>query len=162
MLLYYLFWMLMGLLLHFYIIFGTNLLTAGPAQIAVFLPISVFEEKEYQTESKWNETFGNVIFGTNKIQETWTLLQEAPEAVTRVGGTPPASWAPRSSTDALLPPIYTYVPQTIRYRAKTLIPPPKLSVSTRSHLGACSGAPPEGASITEGFYIIIAPPMKCG
>ena len=46
--------------------------------------------------------------------------------------------------------------------AKNLIPPPQLSVSTRSHLGACSGAPPEGASIMEGFYIIIqAPPMKC-
>ena len=46
--------------------------------------------------------------------------------------------------------------------AKNLIPPPQLSVSTRSHLGACSGAPPEGASITEGFYIIIqAPLMKC-
>ena len=50
----------------------------------------------------------------------------------------------------------------IRYGAKNLIPPPQLSVSTRSHLGACSGAPPDGASITEGFYIIIqAPPMKC-
>ena len=36
MLLYYLFWMLMGLFLHFYIIFWTNLLTEGPAQIAVF------------------------------------------------------------------------------------------------------------------------------
>ena len=50
----------------------------------------------------------------------------------------------------------------ITYRAKTLIPQPQLSVSTRSHLGACSGAPPEGASITEGFYInTIAPPLKC-
>ena len=57
--------------------------------------------------------------------------------------------------------IPTY-PQTIRYGAKNLIPPPQLYVSTRSHLGACSGAPPEGASITEGFYIIIqAPSMKC-
>ena len=57
--------------------------------------------------------------------------------------------------------IPTY-PQTIRYGAKTLIPPPQLSVSTRSHLGACSGAPPKGVSITEGFYInTIAPPMKC-
>ena len=45
---------------------------------------------------------------------------------------------------------------------KNLIPPPQLSVSTRSHLGVCSGAPPKEASITEGFYIIIqAPPMKC-
>ena len=36
---------LMGLFIHFYIIFGTNLLTGGPAQIAVFLPISVFRRK---------------------------------------------------------------------------------------------------------------------
>ena len=78
-------------------------------------------------------------------------------------GRAPASWAPSCSTDVLLPPIYipTY-PQTIRYGAKTLIPPSQLSVSRRSHLGACFGAPPEGASITEGFYInTIASPMKC-
>ena len=65
-------------------------------------------------ESKWNETFGNVIFSPNVIQETWTLLQEVSGEVTRVEGaplgTPPASWAPQSSTDVLLPPIYTYVP----------------------------------------------------
>ena len=36
MLLYYLFWMLMGFILWFYIIFGTNLLTQGPVQIAVW------------------------------------------------------------------------------------------------------------------------------
>ena len=45
MLLYYLFWMSMGFILHFYIIFGTNLLTGGPAQIAVFLPILGFRRK---------------------------------------------------------------------------------------------------------------------
>ena len=31
--------------MHFYIIIGTNLLTKGPMQIAVFLPISVFRRK---------------------------------------------------------------------------------------------------------------------
>ena len=35
----------MGFTKHFYIIFGTNLLTGGPAQIVVFLPISVFRRK---------------------------------------------------------------------------------------------------------------------
>ena len=30
------FWMFMGFTLHFYIIFGTNLLTGGLARIAVF------------------------------------------------------------------------------------------------------------------------------
>ena len=69
MLLYYLFWMSMGFILYFYIIFGTNLLTGGPSRIAVFFCLfQCFEETEYQTESKRNKTFGNVI------QETWTLL----------------------------------------------------------------------------------------
>ena len=113
MLYYLLFWTILGFIFHFYIIFGTNLLTGGPAQNCCFLPISVFQrKKEYQTESKRNETFGSVIFGTNVIQRTWSASQEAAEAATRVEGAPPASWAPRSSTDVLLPPIYTYVPPT--------------------------------------------------
>ena len=60
--------MFMGLILHIYIIFGTNLLTRGPAHIVVFSLFQYFEEKEYQMESKWNETFGSVIFGTNVIR----------------------------------------------------------------------------------------------
>ena len=53
-----------------------------------FCLFQCFEETEYQTESKQNETFGNVIFSPNVIQETWTLLQDVTEAVTRVGGAP--------------------------------------------------------------------------
>ena len=89
----------MGFTMHFYIIFGTNLLTEGPMQIAIFFCLfQCFAEKEYQTESKWNETFVNVIFGTNVIQRTWSGRQERIEE------------APRSSTD-LLPPIYTHIPR---------------------------------------------------
>ena len=60
----------MGFTKHFYIIFGTNLLNGGPSQIDVFCLFHCFAEKKYQTESKRNETFGRVIFGTNAIQET--------------------------------------------------------------------------------------------
>ena len=87
--------------------------------------------------------------------------------VTRVGGAPPkarptASWAPRCSTDVLLPPMYTYVPPNYQVRCQKPIPLPQPSVPMRSHLGAFSGAPPEGALITEGFYInTIASPMIC-
>ena len=50
----------------------------------------------------------------------------------------------------------------VRYGAKNLIPPPQPSVPMRSHLGAFSGAPSEGALITDGFYInTIASPMMC-
>ena len=83
MLYYILFWTLMGFIIHFYIIFGTNLLTGGPTQIAIFCLFQSFVEKEYQTESKRNETFGNVIFGTNMIQRTWTLRQESNQESTR-------------------------------------------------------------------------------
>ena len=87
--------MFMGFILHNYIIFGTNLLTGGLARIAVFCLFQYFEEMEYQTESKRNETFGSVIFGTNVIQRTWSASQEAAEAATRVGGAPtPTGCAP--------------------------------------------------------------------
>ena len=70
----------MGLFIHFYIIFGTNLLTQGPVQIDVFCLFQCFAEKEYQTESKRNETFGSVIFGTNVIHRTWSGRQATNEA----------------------------------------------------------------------------------
>ena len=60
-------------------------------------------------ESKQNETFGNVIFSTNVIQENWNGRQETIEEATRQGARPPPLWAPRGSTYLLLPPIYTYV-----------------------------------------------------
>ena len=110
MLLYYPFWMFMGFILQIYIIFGTNLLTGGPARIAIFCLFQYFEEKEYQMESKRNETFRSVIFGTNVIQRTWSASQETIKAATRVEGAPPpllgappVSWAPRASIDVLLP-----------------------------------------------------------
>ena len=89
-----------------------------------FCLFECFEETEYQTESKWNETFRNVIYSSDKTQETWTLHQESHEAVTRVEGAPsplgapPTSWALRSSTDVLLPPIYTYVPPNDKRRSQ--------------------------------------------
>ena len=88
MLYYILFWTLLGFIIHFYIIFGTNLLTGGPTHNCCFCVFQYFEEEEYQTESKRNETFRNVIFSSDKIQETWTLRQESHEVVTRVGGAP--------------------------------------------------------------------------
>ena len=147
MLYYLLFWTILGFIFHFYIIFGTNLLTRGPAQI-FFCLFQCFEETEYQTESKRNKTFGNVIFSPNVIQETWTLLQGIAGELTRVEGAPWARPLPRGPPVA--PPTYSFLlyiptyPRQIKYGAKNLIPPPQPSVSMRSHLGAYSGAPSEG------------------
>ena len=116
MLLYYLFWMLMGFILHFYIIFGTNLLTGGPAQIAVFLPISVFRRKRISNgvQTEWNLRERDFWNKRDPEDLEWTSSNR--RGSQEVGGLlppwarPPPSWAPRGSTDLLLPPIYTYVP----------------------------------------------------
>ena len=83
MLYYLLFWTLLGFNIHVYIIFGTNLLTGGPAQNCCFLLVLGFRRKGISNESKRNETFGNVIFSTNKTQETWTLRQDTKEEAMR-------------------------------------------------------------------------------
>ena len=80
--------MFMGFITHFYIIFGTNLLTQSPVPVSVFSLFQCFAEKEYQTESKRNETFGRVIFGTEAIQETWSRRQGSFEVATWQGGVP--------------------------------------------------------------------------
>ena len=57
MLYYLLFWTILGFIFHFYIIFGTNLLTGGPAQnCCFFLPILVFRRNEISNgvQTEWN------------------------------------------------------------------------------------------------------------
>ena len=132
MLLYYPFWMFMGFILHIYIIFGTNLLTVGPARIAIFFGLfQYFEEKEYQTESKRNETFGSMIFGTNMIRRAWSVSQEAGEAARRQeGGPTPSGRAPLSRGPLRRPPTYFFLlymptyPENIQEHHETQFPPP--------------------------------------
>ena len=88
MLYYLLFWTLLGFVIHFYIIFGTNLLTGGPAQNSYFLPVLGFRRKGISNGIQRNETFGNVIFGTNVIQRTWSGRQAINEEATRQGAHP--------------------------------------------------------------------------
>ena len=109
MLYYLLFWTILGFIFHFYIIFGTNLLTGGPAQNLCFCLFYCFEETKYQTESKRNKIFGNVIFSPNVIQETWTLLQGVKEAVTRVGAPLPPRARPLPRGPLGAPPTYSFL-----------------------------------------------------
>ena len=96
----------MGFIMHFYIIFRTNLLTGGPVQIAVFRLFQCFTEKEYQMESKRNETFARIVF----LEQTQSrrLGVDVKEATRWPRGRrarlppwarPPASWPPRFFLD---------------------------------------------------------------
>ena len=64
-------------------------------------------------ESKRNETFGRLIFGTNVIQRTWSGRQERSEEATRQGGAPPTlvgpSWLHRPTSSSY---IYLRTPKT--------------------------------------------------
>ena len=102
----------MGFIIHFYITFGTNLLTGAQPILQFYCLFQYFKEKEYQMESKRNETFGSMIFWKNMILETWSSHQKIPEESRRLEGAPrtywarpPVSWAPRAPTDRLLSPI---------------------------------------------------------
>ena len=170
MLYYLLFWTLLGFIIHFYIIFGTNLLTGGPAKNCCFF-LAYFRVSK-KRNIKWSPN-GMKPSGTLFSQQTWSKrlgvgVKKQSRRPRGRGRAKPPGRALHPRGPHVAPPTYSFLlyiptyPQTIRQGAKNLIPPPQPSVSTRSHLGACSRAPPEEASITEGFYIItIAPPMKC-
>ena len=65
---------LMGFTMHFYIIFGTNLLTGGPVQIVVFLPISVFHRKgiSNRLQTEWNLWESYFLNKRNPGELEWT------------------------------------------------------------------------------------------
>ena len=137
----------------FYIIFGTNLLTGGPAQNCCFLPISEFRRKRISNGMK---PLGELFFGINVIQGTWSTRQEINEVATRQGGAPDPCARPHPrgplvapSTDffCLYIPIY---PKKIKGNNRSGVPPPQASVATKNQSGPCSGTLPEGGSLTDG------------
>ena len=99
----------MGFILHFYIIFGTNLLTGGPTQIVVFCLFQCFAEKEYQMKSKRNETYEKLILSTNVIQETWSGSQETIEVATSQAARPPPWRALHPCGPLVAPPTYSFL-----------------------------------------------------
>ena len=123
MLLYYPFWMFMGFTLHFYIIFVTSLLTGGPVQIVVFFAYFSVSQKRNIKRSPNGMKPSGVLFleqtqsrrlGVDVKKET--RRPRGRRARPRGVRVPPPLWAPRSSTDLLLPPIYPYTLKTSRSR----------------------------------------------
>ena len=106
----------MGFNMLFYIIFGTNLLTESPVQIVVFFAYFSVCRKWISTgiQTEWNLCKDRFWNKRNPGDLEWKLEtqrggHEAGGCAEGVGA-PPPSWAPRSSTDVLLSPIYTLIP----------------------------------------------------
>ena len=107
--------MFMGFIIHFYIIFGTNLLTRAQCQF-LFLPCFRVSKKKKTKRSPIDLKFTELTFGRKATQETWSPRKGSNKEAMRQGARPPpwahppASWTARRSTDVLLPPIYTHIP----------------------------------------------------
>ena len=86
--------MFMGFILHFYIIFGTNLLTGGPAHIAIFLPISVFQRKGISNgvQTEWN--LRERDFWNERDPEDLECKSRSNRGSHEGGGRPPIGRAP--------------------------------------------------------------------
>ena len=116
MLYYILLWTILGFIFHFYIIFGTNLLTGGPAQNCCFFAYFRVSQKK---NIKWSPN-GMKPSGTWFSHRTWSRrlgpYAKASERRSRGWGAcpprahPPLLWGPRGSSDVLPPPIYIHVP----------------------------------------------------
>ena len=121
MLYYILFWTLLGFIIHFYIIFGTNLLTGGPTQNCCFFAYFRVSQKKNIKRMKPS--------GTWFSERTWSrglgpyVKQSTRKARGRRARLPPRrAFHPRGPPVA--PPTYSFLlyiptyPQTTRYGAK--------------------------------------------
>ena len=124
MLLYYPFWMFMGFILHIYIIFGTNLLTGGPARIAVFFAYFTISKKMNIKRSPNGMKPSEAWF----LEQTWSigLGVQAKKQSRR-----PRGWRARPLSRGPLgrPPTYFFLlyiptyPENIRSDHENLVPP---------------------------------------
>ena len=79
---------LMGFIMHFYIIFGTNLLTEGPVQISVFYLVFEIYRKGIPNGVQLTCQFLTIFYGTKEAPGVKELGQKSPGLSTRVGGAP--------------------------------------------------------------------------
>ena len=124
MLYYLLFWTLLGFIIHFYIIFGTNLLTGGPSQNWCFFPyFSVLEKQNIKRSPngmKPSETWFSHQIRSRRLGPSVKKATSGHEG----GGRPPRA-RPLPCGPLEAPPTYSFLlyiptnPQTIGDGAKT-------------------------------------------
>ena len=135
MLYYLLFWTLLGFIIHFYIIFGTKLLTGGPVPVSVFPYFRVLQKRNIkQSPNGMKPSRGSFLEQTQTRRLGVEFWKSA---------TPPwdrrACPHPRGPHGA--PPTYffrVYIllwPKNIKGSHETTFQLPQPSVPVRSHLG---------------------------
>ena len=134
MLLYILFWMFMGFIKHFYIIFGTNLLTGGPVPVpvSVFSLVSVFHRKGISDgdETERNQLEKLFLEG-NSPDGLGPHVRRYERCSQGWGAHPLPRGAPVVPLTYFLHPYISLYPKTSRTEIRSGVPPPEASVSTK-------------------------------
>ena len=123
--------MFMGFTLHIYIIFGTNLLTGGPARIAVFFAyFSVSKKRNIKLSPNGMKPLG-AIFWNKCDPEDLEWKSRNNRGSHEGGGRPPPCWAcPLSCGPLGRPPSYFFLlykptyPKNFKGANATQFPPP--------------------------------------
>ena len=132
MLLYLLFQAILGFIIHFYIIFGTNLLTGGPTQICCFCLFLCFEVETERNqleklflEGKQPDRLGVHVRGVPGCPRGWGRAHP-----------PRARPLPRGAVVAPLTySLHSYIPmypKTSETEIRSGLPPPEASVATEN------------------------------
>ena len=147
----------MGFIIHFYITFGTNLLTGGLAQICCFMPISVFRGIGISDGVKTERNQLEKLFLEGNPPDGLGLHVRRYGRCSRGWGRAHPARAhllPRGAPVAPLTyPLHPYMltyPKTSRTEDRSGVPPPQASVATKNQSGPRSGTLPEGGPITGG------------
>src|SRR3954468_19620122 len=146
MLCYLLFWTTLGFIFHFYIIFGTNLLTGGPTQNCCFFAyFNVSRKRNIKWSRNGTKSTGDVIFGRKATGWTWTPREHRREVLTSPPRARPLPRGPPKAppTYFLHPYILTY-PKTSRTEIRSGVPPPQASVATKKPIGTLLRHPAGG------------------
>ena len=153
---------LIGFTMHFYIAFGTNLLTQSPVPISVFPLFQCFAEREFQTESKRHETLEKLFLERKQYGRLGVHVRESTRRAQGRGRAYPPGRALHPRGPLVAPLTYFFrlymsiYPKTIGEQKRSGVPPPQAYVATKTQSGPCSGTLPEGESSPMDIFIILA------
>ena len=148
--------MFMGFTRHFYIIFGTNLLTGGPTHIVVFASFSVSKKRNIKRSPNGMKPSGELFLERKQSRRLGVDVREASRKP-RGREARPTPWARPHPRGPLVAPLTDFFrlymsiyPKNIGEQNRSGVPPPQASVATKNQSGPCSGTLPEGGSLTGG------------
>ena len=121
---------LMGFIIHLYIIFGTNLLTGGPAQIAVLAYFSVSKKRKTKRSPNGMKPSGELFLERKQSRRLGVYVREATRKARGRGGAHPPGRALHPRGPLVAPLTYFFLlyipiyPKTIEEQKISGVSPP--------------------------------------